>query len=180
LGGIKGDVIDVGVLRTTLMECGNWVDGDLYNGRVVKIANAFVFKEPVFNYSGDFPFLWDEIKIPIKYGSDYRRARQILEEVTGDTVRDYTASARQSWDALVTKYLIEPASVDPMVTLVANDNWMEFTVRYVVDYTRRRATKDTLFSHIVDAIEQSDGRVALASATFQVVGVPSLDVHVRK
>jgi hypothetical protein len=57
---------------------------------------------------------------------------------------------------------------------------MEFTVRYVVDYTRRRATKDTLFSHIVDAIEQSDGRVALASATFQVVGVPSLDVHVRK
>ena len=65
LGGIKGDVVDIGVLRTTLMETGEWVDGDLYNGRLVLIANSFVFKEPVFNYSGDFPYLWDEIKIPI-------------------------------------------------------------------------------------------------------------------
>lgn len=64
LGGIKGDVIDIGVIRTTLMETGQWVDGDLYNGRIVRVANSFVFKEPVFNYSGDFPFLWDEIKIP--------------------------------------------------------------------------------------------------------------------
>ena len=57
LGGIKGDVMDIGVLRTTIMETGQWVDGDLYNGRIVLIANSFVFKEPVFNYSGDFPFL---------------------------------------------------------------------------------------------------------------------------
>ncbi|MEZ4295767.1 MAG: hypothetical protein R3B70_12380 [Polyangiaceae bacterium] len=40
--------------------------GDLYNGRIVRIANGFVFKEPVFNYSGDFPFVWDEIVVPIK------------------------------------------------------------------------------------------------------------------
>ncbi len=57
LGGIKGDVMDIGVLRTTMMETGQWVDGDLYNGRIVLVANSFVFKEPVFNYSGDFPFL---------------------------------------------------------------------------------------------------------------------------
>jgi len=75
LEGIRGDVIDIGILRTTLMECGDWVKGDNYNGRIVRIANSFVFKEPVFNYSGDFPFLWDKIMIPIKYGSDYREAR---------------------------------------------------------------------------------------------------------
>ena len=57
LGGIKGDVMDIGVLRTTMMETGQWVDGDLYNGRIVLVANSFVFKEPVYNYSGDFPFL---------------------------------------------------------------------------------------------------------------------------
>jgi small-conductance mechanosensitive channel len=56
VGGIKGDVIDISVLRTTLMEIGDWIHADLYNGRVVRIANSFVFKEPVFNYSGDFPF----------------------------------------------------------------------------------------------------------------------------
>ena len=69
LGGIKGDVIDIGILRTTLMEVGQWVNADLYNGRIVRIANSFIFKEPVFNYSADFPFLWDEIKLPVRYGS---------------------------------------------------------------------------------------------------------------
>ncbi|MBN1798381.1 MAG: mechanosensitive ion channel family protein [Spirochaetales bacterium] len=76
LGGIKGDVIDISILRTTLMEIGNWVDGDLYNGRVVRIANSFVFKEPVFNYSGDFPFLWDELTLPIRYGSDLNKTKK--------------------------------------------------------------------------------------------------------
>jgi small-conductance mechanosensitive channel len=57
LGGVKGDVIDISVLRTTMMECGQRINGDLYNGRVVRIANSFIFKDPVYNYSGDFPFL---------------------------------------------------------------------------------------------------------------------------
>jgi hypothetical protein len=66
LGGIMGDVIDISILRTTVMEIGAWVKADLYNGRIVRIANSFVFKEPVYNYSGDFPFVWDEIVIPVK------------------------------------------------------------------------------------------------------------------
>ncbi len=83
LGGIKGGVIDIGILRTTLMEVGEWVKGDLYSGRVVRIANSFVFKEPVFNYSGDSPLLWDEIVLPIKYGSDRQLAREILDCALG-------------------------------------------------------------------------------------------------
>ena len=53
LGGIKSDVIDAGILRTTMMECREWAKGDQYNGRVVRVANSFVFKQPVLNYSGD-------------------------------------------------------------------------------------------------------------------------------
>ncbi len=178
LGGIKGDVIDVGILRTTLMECGQWVNGDLYNGRVVRIANSFVFKEPVFNYSGEFPFLWDEITVPVKYGCDHRLAREILQRVTTEVVSEYTAFAKTAWKELVKKYLIEDASVEPMITLIANDNWMEFTVRYVVDYKKRRGTKDRLFSRILDEIDQTNGRVALASATFHLVETPVFDVRI--
>jgi len=97
LGGIKGDVIDIGILRTTLMEVGEWVKGDLYNGRMVRIANSFVFKEPVFNYSGDFPFLWDEITVPVKYGSDYRLTREILQRIANEIVGDYAKQAAISW-----------------------------------------------------------------------------------
>lgn len=49
LGGIKGDVVDIGILRTSMMQIGDWVNGDLYNGKIVRVANSFVFKEPVFN-----------------------------------------------------------------------------------------------------------------------------------
>jgi small-conductance mechanosensitive channel len=158
LGGIKGDVIDIGVLRSTLMEVGQWVNSDLYNGRVVRIANSFVFKEPVFNYSGDFPFLWDEITVPVKYGSDYRAAQALLEKVAIEVAGEYVKEAKESWKTIVEKFMIEDARVEPMVTLMANDNWMEFTVRYVVDYKKRRTTKDVLFRRVLEEIEHTGGR----------------------
>lgn len=180
LGGIQGDVIDVGVLRTTLMECGQWVGGNSYNGRIVRIANSFVFKEPVFNYSSDFPFLWDEITLPIKFGSDRQLARRILEQVAEELLSDYATEAQATWDQMTRKFMIEKARVQPKVTLVANDNWLQFTLRYVVDYRQRRSTKDVLFSCILDELEEANGRVALASATFELVAAPSLDIHFTK
>ncbi len=179
LGGIKGDVIDVGILRTTLMELGQWVNGDLYNGRVVRIANSFVFKEPVFNYSGDFPFLWDEITIPIKYGSDHKFARELLLKISNDLLSDYASKAKDAWKELVEKFLIEDASVEPMITMIANDNWIEFTIRYVVDYKARRTTKDKLFNSVLNEVELHKEKVALASATFHLVETPTIDVRLR-
>lgn len=178
LGGIKGDVIDISILRTTLMECGEWVNGDLYNGRVVRVANSFIFKEPVFNYSGDFPFLWDEIKVPIKFGSDHRLARNLLQRVAEEVVGEFTEYAIKAWEDLVRQYLIENARVEPMITIVVNDNWIEFTVRYVVDYKRRRITKDQLFTRILDEIGNSGGRVVLASTTLQLVDLPTVQVQI--
>lgn len=180
LGGIKGDVIDIGFLRTTIMECGSWVEGDLYNGRIVRVANSFVFKEPVFNYSGDFPFLWDEITVPIKYGCDYELTRTILAEVADEVVGEFTAKATERWQELVRAYRIEDARLKPLVTLVANDNWVQFTLRYVVDHRARRATKDALFSRILARADKTDGKVAFASMTVHLVEWPSMNVQLRE
>jgi len=178
LGGIMGDVIDISILRTTVMEIGGWVKADQYNGRIVRIANSFVFKEPVFNYSADFAFVWDEIIIPVKYGSDHRLARQILQKVADEVVGEYVPQAQAEWKNLVRKYLIEDASIEPMVTLVTTDNWMEFTLRYVVDYKARRIKKDQLFTRILDEFLSTDGHVAFASMTVHLVETPVFDVRV--
>lgn len=178
LGGIKGDVIDVSVLRTTLMETGQWVDGDLYNGRIVRIANSFVFKEPVFNYSGDFPFLWDEIKIPIQFGSDYELAKKLFFEIVRDVTASDTSQSAETWKHIVSKYMIENAQTEPMVTLVANDNWVEYTVRYVVNFKRRRSTKDELFTRILKEVEDRSPSIKFASATFHLVEAPDFKVAV--
>ena len=177
LGGIVGDVIDIGVLRTTLMETGQWVKADQYNGRIVRVANSFVFKEPVFNYSGDFPFLWDEITVPVKYGSDYKQAREILQKIANDTVGSLVPDAQKTWKAMVNKYRIEDAVIEPTITLIANDNWLEFTIRYVTDYKRRRSTKDMLYTRIMEAFDETYGKVSLASATFHLIDAPVINVR---
>ncbi|MFZ1784677.1 MAG: mechanosensitive ion channel domain-containing protein [Ferruginibacter sp.] len=179
LGGIKGDVMDIGVLRTTIMETGQWVDGDLYNGRIVLVANSFVFKEPVFNYSGEFPFLWDEIKIPIQYGSDYEKAKEIILTAGQVIAGDLTARSKEKWTSLQVKYRLEDSQTEPLVSLIANDNWVEFTLRYVVSYKRRRVTKTELFTKILKEVEATGGKIKMASATFQLVDLPEIKVSMK-
>ncbi len=179
VGGIKGDVIDVSFLRTIVMEVGEWVAGDLYTGRVVRVANSFVFKAPVYNYSGEFPFLWDEITLPVKYGSDHKRARRILEETAEKILGEYAAMAEEAWEGFSRGFLLDHTPTAPVVTMIANDNWIEFTVRYVVDFKKRRQTKDLLFEAILDAVSATEGKVQIASATFHLVEAPQIEVRLH-
>lgn len=180
LGGIKRDVMDIGVLRTTIMETGQWVDGDLYNGRIVLIANSYVFKEPVFNYSGEFPFLWDEIKIPVQYGSNYELAKSIILEAGIAVAGELSVQSKEKWKTLQSKYRLEDAQTEPMLSLIANDNWAEYTLRYVVGYKKRRLTKTELFTKILTDIETTKGEVKMASATFHLVEAPDFNINIKK
>lgn len=180
INGIKGDVIDIGVTKTTLMEIGEWIKSDNYNGRIVQISNSFIFKGPVRNYSTDFPFVWDEITLPIKFSSDLEIMSQIVKHAADDYLLDYAKFAKENWEILVRKYLIENANVEPVLHFVLNDNWVEFTLRYVVDYKKRGTTKHLLFSEIYNAVQNSGGKVSFASATFDIVGMPELKVKLEK
>ena len=176
VGGV-GDVIDIGVLRTTLFELGQWIGGDQHNGRIVRVANSLVFKDPVFNYSADFPFLWDEIKVPVKHGSDRHLAREMLQQVIDEIAGPDIPAAQAMRDRLVRRYMIEQLGVEPMVTMTANDNWIECTVRYVVDYRKRRRTKSQIFEQLLDEFDRSEGRVSIASTTVQLVDPPLFDIR---
>jgi len=178
LGGNVGDVIDIGILRTTLMECRQWVNGDQYTGRIVRIANSFVFKDSVINYSGDFPFLWDEITVPIRYGSDIVLTREILNKAAIENAGNFIEDAAHHWEEMKSKFRIEDATVQPLVFMVANDNWLEFSLRYVVDYRARRITKDKLFTYILNEVNKTEGKILFASATFELVATPSLNVKI--
>ena len=128
---------------------------------------------------GDFPFLWDEITLPVKYGSDWRLAREMLRNLVDEVLVDYAKEVEDSWKAMVNRYRLEDADVKPMITLRTTDNWIEFTVRYVVDYRKRRWMQDHLFTRILEEVDKSNDRIRLASATFELVPGSSLDVSVR-
>ena len=180
IGGVMGDVIDIGPLTTTIMECCAWVKSDLYNGRVVFLSNSLILREHVFNYNADFPFLWDEIVIPVRTGSDHRLAREIIE-TTGKTVlAEMIETEKESWSNFVHHHSTDEETLDPVVTMSFDANWIEFTLRYIVYPQVRRSTKDKLFSGILAGFEETHGKVRVASANMQLTEIPALSLHLQK
>lgn len=169
----RGDVIDISTMRTTIMEIGNWVSGDLYNGRVVRIPNNIVLKGPVFNYSQGFRFVWDEIKVRLTSASDHQLAREMLLRVAKEAVKDYLEEAQASWKRVVENYKLENPMLEPTVNLQAGGESLEFALSYIVDYTRRTIVKDRLFTKIVDEVASSNGRLKWASPSTPAVSSPT-------
>jgi len=179
INGIKGDVIDVDSMYTTMMEIGQWVSSDNYSGRIVKLSNAFVFKGPIYNYSQDFPFIWDEFNLPIKYGSDMELAKSIVLKIASETLSEYTSNSKSQWEAIVNKYYIEDALVDPTLAISLTDNWVQFNLRYIVDYKKRRVTKHILNDKIHNEVENTNGKVTLASTTVELIKIPEVKVNIK-
>lgn len=176
INGIKGDVIDVDSIYTTMMEIGQWVESDNYSGRIVKLSNAFVFKGPIYNYSQDFPFIWDQFNLPIRYDSDMDLAKSIVIKIASETLSEYTKASKSQWGDVVKKYYIEDAEVEPTLAIKLNDNWVEFNLRYIVDYKKRRLTKHILHDDILKAFRKTNGKVVLASATIELIKVPEIKI----
>ena len=185
MGGVRGDVIALGFIQTTIMEMGQppavqvadpaqWVRSRQYTGRVVTVSNARVFDEPVYNYTRDFPYLWEEISLPLKYDDNRERAEQILLECA----RRHTVHTSQMGEgalaAMRGRYFVHPAAFDPKVYFRLTDNWLELTVRFVVEDRGIRDVKDAMSRDILDAFDAAG--IGIASATYEIVGLPPLRV----
>src|SRR6202451_4079869 len=172
IGDIRGDVIDIGLLRTTLMETGNWVSKDLYNGRIARIPNSTVLKGSVFNYSQRFRFIWDDIKVVLTGTSDSQFARAMLLRVAKEAIGEYLLEAQSSWKTVSDNYQCENPPLEPTVALAVISGSFEFTVSYVVDYTKRTAMQDRLFTKIAEEVTDSNGRFKWASSAVTVISQP--------
>jgi small-conductance mechanosensitive channel len=172
IGDTRGDVIDIGLLRTTLLETGDWVIKDSYNGRIVRIPNSAVLKGSVFNYSQGFPFVWDQIKVVFTTSSDFQFAKEMLARVARDAIGDYLLEAQTSWKVVSDYYETVSPSLEPTVTLVVNAGNLEFDVSYVAHYTKRTAMQDQLFTKIVEEVAKSNGRLQWSSTPTPVIIQP--------
>jgi small-conductance mechanosensitive channel len=173
IGDTRGDVIDIGLLRTTLLETGNWVSRDMYNGRIARIPNSTVLKVSVFNYSQGFQFIWDEIKVLFTTTSDCQLAKKMLLRVAKDAIGKYLIEAQTSWKAMSDNYRSANPPLEPTITLVVNAGSLEFTVSYVVDYVKRTALKDQLFTKILEEVANSNRQVEWASSPVILMSQPA-------
>jgi small-conductance mechanosensitive channel len=173
IGNVMGDVLDISTLRTTVMEIGEWVKADQYTGRIVSVANRYVFSDPVFNYTRHWAYLWDEIMIPITYESDWRRAGEIMLEHGREYSSHLEAEAQSQLGAMTERYPLQNTPVEPTLYVVMTDNWIEMTLRYVVEPRERRTVMGQLHLELLQHLG-ADPDITVASATFEIVGFPPL------
>ena len=126
-GGIQGDVVDIGILRTTIMEIGKWLDGDHNTGRIVTLSNAFIFKEPLFSYSVHLHYIWDEIRIPVPYEADWKNAMEImLNAVTRHPAyQELLPKAEKQRIQLRKRIAVKITPLDPRIFVRLTDNWIQ-------------------------------------------------------
>lgn len=164
IGEVAGDVIDIRLFRTTLLEIGNWVDADQSTGRIVHVPNGQVLSETVFNASEGFDFLWHEIPVLITFESDWHRAEQMvlraLDEGAGHTVDE----ARQRIRRAARSYNIRYTHLTPTVYLTVRDSGILITGRMLVDTRRRRAVEQQVWRCLLEAMAD-DPSVELAYPT---------------
>jgi small-conductance mechanosensitive channel len=167
IGNETGDVMDIGIMYTTLMELRGWIDGDQPTGRLTMVPNGRVITNEVHNYTMDHSFLWDEIKIPVTYSSDWRKAKDLIIGIVQRETAVVVAEAEQEIEQLGEKYYLPKRMVEPAIYLTPTDNWIMFHVRYVTRMKERRAFR-TRLSEMVLATIQEHPDISISSSTSTV------------
>lgn len=185
MGGVRGDVISLNFMQTTIMEMGEtrgeqsdqpsmWVHSRQYTGRIVTITNAKVFDEPIYNYSRELPYFWDEMHLPVPYGTDYRKAERILIEAARKHTENVRKLSQELREELQRRYELPELSAEPRVYYRLTDNWIELTVRFFTRDHGTRARKDAMSREILQ--EMDSAGLQIASGTYAIVQVPKLRV----
>ncbi len=162
----RGDVVDIGILYTTLLETGEWVEGDQPTGRLSILPNGDVLSSVVNNYTRDHEFLWDEISFPITYESNWEKASDLVIEIAEKETKEISLIAEKSLSNLNKRFYLDEKNMKPSVFVDMTDNWVNLTLRYVVESRGRRFFRSCLVKIILKEIEkQKDIEIASTTLT---------------
>ena len=157
INGVSGEVIELGILKTVLLESGNWTDTGHPTGRKVAFSNSFAMDGHYFNFSTSGQWLWDELVVALPAeGDPYRTAEQIGKLVERETEAD-SAQAAQDWERVTSRYGVRSFAAKPSVNLRPGGSGLEVVVRYITRAPQRNDMKSRLFQAIVDLMHKPSG-----------------------
>jgi small-conductance mechanosensitive channel len=168
IGGVKGDVIDIKFLQTSLLEIGNWVGEDQSTGRVIHVPNSMVFRHAVFNYTRDFEFIWNEIKVVVTFESDWKRAHEIILNHAQKEVDRIKKEVDRLIRRMATQYLIYYEKLTPIVYVKIVGHGIELSLRYLTEAKKRRSTQDEISRKILDDFDR-EPNINFAYETLRIV-----------
>lgn len=185
LGGVRGDVVRLGFLKTTMMKMGQppsvagtdpavWVNARHYTGRLVTVTNGVIFTDPVYNYTREFPYLWEEIVLPVSYTDDRAEAERILLAAAHEHAVVDDSAAEEALASMQQRYAVSDVSLAPSVYWRITDNWLELSLRFLVPQRGVRGIKDRMFRDILTGLDAAG--IGIASSTYDIVGLPPITV----
>lgn len=156
IAGHRGDVIDIRLFQTFLMECGEWVDADQSTGRVIMVPNGFVFKNTTASYSRGFEFIWDEIPVLLTFESDWKLAKKLLMEIANEHAQPLSGGAQDAVRRAASKQMIFFTQLTPTVYTTVKDSGVLLTVRYLTPPRQRRGSNQRIWEAILDSFAAHD------------------------
>jgi len=156
LGTDRGDVIDQRIFMFSLMEIGNWVDADQSTGRVIHLPNGKIFTDVMANYSQGFQYIWNEIPVLVTFESDWRKAKELLDEIALRHGASLTDSAARKLRETANKFMIFYNKLTPKVYTTVKDSGVMLTIRYLCEPRKRRGSEQEIWEDILDAFAAHD------------------------
>jgi small-conductance mechanosensitive channel len=165
IDGTAGDVIDVRVLRFTVLEIRNWVDADQSTGRIVHIPNGSLFKHPTANFTEGFFHIWHEIPVIVTFESDWKLAESfIMESMAPVALSETELRKHERVVSAARDYLIQFKELKPIVYVSTTESGVLLTGRLLVEARARRNVEDGIWRSLLDKIND-EPTVALAYPT---------------
>jgi len=149
INGVGGEVIEIGLLKTVLLETGNWADAGHPTGRRVSFVNSFAIEGHYFNFSTSGQWMWDELQLTLPADQDpYAVIDQLQKLVAKDTEAN-AKKAEQEWQHTTTRYHVQAFSAEPAINVRPSGSGVEVRVRYITRAYERHETRKRLYEAIV-------------------------------
>ncbi|HYI42425.1 MAG TPA: mechanosensitive ion channel domain-containing protein [Sphingomicrobium sp.] len=186
MGGVRGDVISLSFMQTKIMEMGQsppeqgdapsmWVRSRQFTGRIVTVSNAQIFDEPVYNYTHQFPYLWDEISLQLHFTDDRERAEQILLEAGRRHAVTSESMGAEERGRLKERYGLDVGDIDPKVYLRLSQGWLELSLRFLSPDHGTRNIKDAITRDLLTGFAEAG--INVASSSLEITALPPLRIE---
>jgi small-conductance mechanosensitive channel len=154
VGETFGDVVDIRMFQTYLLECGNWVDGDQATGRIVMVPNTVVFTTSIANYTHGFAYIWDEVTVRLTFESDWKRAKELLTTIAEEQTLPSCEDAERQIREAASEHLIFFKKLTPIVYTSVKEWGIQLTVRYLTPVRQRRGSSQRVWEATLEAFAQ--------------------------
>jgi small-conductance mechanosensitive channel len=154
INSVGGEVVEIGLFRTSLLETGNWTDKGHPTGRRVTFINNFAISGQYFNFSTSGQWMWDEITVNIPPGEDSTKTIEAIRNaVVTDTEKD-SKLAEAEWQRSSKAYGLSQFKAAPAVDMRPAASGIDILVRYVTRAADRFETRNRLYQSVIDLLHK--------------------------